>query len=76
MFGIESHKKYLESVLAAGKLDNLACFGVWCCIGLSHDDSIFEFLATHAGGAQVHRSDNESAIAWIRCGTETKTPIR
>ncbi|WP_155257269.1 MULTISPECIES: hypothetical protein [Burkholderia] len=54
MFDIESHKKYLESVLADGKLDNLARFGVWCCIGLSHDDSIFEFLATHAGGTRAH----------------------
>ncbi|MDN7427242.1 MULTISPECIES: hypothetical protein [unclassified Burkholderia] len=75
MFGIELHKKYLESVLAAGKPDNLACFGVWCCIGLAHNDAIFEFLATHAG-VQAHKSDNELAITWIGCGTETKTQIR
>ncbi|WP_175676367.1 hypothetical protein [Burkholderia ambifaria] len=53
MFDIESHKKYLESILAAGKVDYLARFGVWCCIGLAHDDSIFEFLATHVGGASA-----------------------
>ncbi|WP_321855817.1 hypothetical protein [Burkholderia cenocepacia] len=57
MFDIKSHKKYIESVLAAGKLDNLARFGVWCCIGLAHDDSIFEFLAAHAGttSAQIRQ---------------------
>ncbi|WP_175742889.1 hypothetical protein [Burkholderia ambifaria] len=45
---IEVHKEYLEKILTAGKLDSLARFGVWCCIGLSHDDAIFEFLAPHA----------------------------
>ncbi|WP_175695306.1 hypothetical protein [Burkholderia ambifaria] len=45
---IEVHKEYLEKILTAGKLDSLARFGVWCCIGLAHDDAIFEFLAPHA----------------------------
>nr|WP_244108961.1 hypothetical protein [Burkholderia anthina] len=53
MFDIEMHKKYIESILAAGKRENLARFGVWCCIGLAHDDSIFEFLAMHMGSAST-----------------------
>ncbi|WP_124891725.1 hypothetical protein [Burkholderia sp. Bp9090] len=53
MFDIEAHKKYLKSILASGKLDTLARFGVWCCIGLAHDDSIFEFLATYAGSTSI-----------------------
>lgn len=76
IFDIESHKKYLESVLAAGKLDNLARFGVWCCIGLAHDDSIFEFLATHAGGtsAQIRqRVDDYLDQVWN--GNENSNPL-
>ncbi|WP_175779415.1 hypothetical protein [Burkholderia anthina] len=45
---VEAHKKYLRSSLVAvGNLNNLTRFGVWCCAGLAHDESVFAFLAKH-----------------------------
>ncbi|WP_334002714.1 hypothetical protein [Burkholderia cepacia] len=53
MLDIDAHKKYLESILSVGKFDNVARFGVWCCLGLAHDESIFDFLGAHAGSVSV-----------------------
>ncbi|WP_155720494.1 hypothetical protein [Burkholderia anthina] len=76
MFDIESHKKYIESILAAGRFDNLARFGVRCCIGLAHDDSIFEFLATHAGstGAQIRQRVGDY-LDQVWNGNENPNPL-
>ncbi|WP_175857545.1 hypothetical protein [Burkholderia anthina] len=55
---VEAHKEYLKSFLvAAGDLDRLARFGVWCCVGLTHDESVFVFLAKHveAESAEVRQ---------------------
>ncbi|VWC82011.1 MULTISPECIES: hypothetical protein [Burkholderia] len=76
MFDIEAHKKYLESILATGKFDNLARFGVWCCIGLAHDDSIFEFLATHAGGTSTQiRQRVGDYLDQVWNGNENSNPL-
>ncbi|UEP30983.1 MULTISPECIES: hypothetical protein [unclassified Burkholderia] len=76
MSDIETHKEYLGSILAAGKLDNLARFGVWCCIGLAHDDAIFEFLATHATGtsAQIKQRVGDY-LDQVWSGNQTPNPL-
>ncbi|MPV56847.1 hypothetical protein GD416_10470 [Burkholderia sp. BE24] len=76
MLDIEAHKKYLESVLVGGKLDTLARFGVWCCFGLAHDESIFEFLAKQAGGTSTQikqQVDNYLGQVWN--GNENSNPL-
>lgn len=76
MLDIEAHKKYLGSVLAGGKLDTLARFGVWCCVGLAHDESIFEFLAKQAGDTSTQikqRVDNYLDQVWN--GNESSSPL-
>ena len=50
---IELHNQYLESILITGKIESIARFGVWCCIGLANDESVFGFLAKRTGNASV-----------------------
>ncbi|WP_155640338.1 hypothetical protein [Burkholderia pseudomultivorans] len=57
MLDIEAHKESLESLLTTGQVDHLARFGVWCCIGLTHDESVFEFLAGKSGGTSTQIKD-------------------
>ncbi|WP_321787957.1 hypothetical protein [Burkholderia pyrrocinia] len=76
MLDIEAHKKYLESVLAGGKIDNLSRFGVWCCVGLAHDESIFEFLSKQAGSTSTqlrHRVGDYLDQIWN--GNESSNPL-
>ncbi|QRR07822.1 hypothetical protein FPJ27_16425 [Burkholderia sp. MS455] len=51
---IELHNQYLESILIAGEIEGVTRFGVWCCIGLANDESVFRFLAKQTGNAGAH----------------------
>ncbi|WP_148669135.1 hypothetical protein [Burkholderia pyrrocinia] len=74
---IELHNKYLESILATGKLEIIARFGVWCCIGLAHDKSIFGFLAKQTGstGAQINERVGDY-LDQVWNGKENSNPLR
>ncbi|WP_152603910.1 hypothetical protein [Burkholderia pyrrocinia] len=74
---VELHNQYLESVLAAGKLESIARFGVWCCIGLACDESVFGFLAKQTGstGAQIKERVGDY-LDKIWNGKENSSPLR
>lgn len=74
---IELHNQYLESILAAGRVESIARFGVWCCIGLSHDESIFRFIAEQTGsnGAQIKRRVVDY-LDQVWNGIENSNPLR
>lgn len=76
MFDIEAHKESLESLLATGKVDHLARFGVWCCIGLTHDVSVFEFLANKSGGVNTQIRDRVlDYLDKVWQGNENSNPL-
>lgn len=74
---VEAHKQDLRSSLVAvGRQDRLARFGVWCCVGLAHDESVFEFLAKHAEATNVQiRQRVDDSLDQVWNGNESSNPL-
>ncbi|NTZ83093.1 hypothetical protein FCJ61_08830 [Burkholderia metallica] len=74
---VEAHKQDLRSSLVAvGRQDRLARFGVWCCVGLAYDESVFEFLAKHAEATNVQiRQRVDDYLDQVWNGNESSNPL-
>ncbi|MDF0506670.1 hypothetical protein POK33_38615 [Burkholderia cenocepacia] len=77
MLDIEAHKESLESLLTTSQVNHVARFGVWCCIGLTHDESVFEFLASKSGGTSTQIRDRVlDYLNEVWQGHENTIPLR